>query len=342
VARTAGTPTDEETPMTLHTLFRALRRTLLTGLAVAGSLAQAQAWTDKPVKVIIPAPSGGSIDVVGRLFAEQLQADTGITAIMDYKPGAGGAIAVQALRSAPADGLTLMLTSSNVLVEIPHVMKTSFDPLKDVKPIATVARGAVVLVANPQVPATDVAGFVNYAKANPGKLSFASYSAGTASHYAGLILNQKAGLDLQHIPFPGSPPALVQVMGGQIPLMFDGMATSLPQIRAGKLKALGVASTARSVHLPQVPTLAEQGYGEVTYGGWFGFIASSAMPDDLIAKINAAIVKSAAVPRLAEKLAAAGLEPNVAMTPAQMGQLIRSDFDRNLATVKAFDIKLAQ
>lgn len=319
----------------------ALRLLVLATLAALASPV-ALAWTDKPVRVIIPAPAGGSIDVAGRLFAEQLQADTGITAVMDYKPGAGGAIAVAALRAAPADGMTLMLTSSNVLVEIPHVMKTNFDPLKDVKPIATVARGALVLVANTSVPAQDVAGFVAYAKANPGKLSFATYSAGTASQYSGLILNQKAGLDLAHVPFAGSPPALVQVMGGQIPIMFDGMATSLPQIRAGKLRALGVASSTRSIHLPQVPTMAEQGFGEIVYGGWFGFIASSAMPDDLIAKINAAVVKSAGVPKLAEKMAAAGLEPNVSMTAAQMGQMIKTDFDRNLATVKAFDIKLSQ
>ena len=330
--------------MSLRTLSRTLCRALITGLAAAAAatLAQAQAWTDKPVKIIIPAPAGGSIDVVARLFADQLRVDTGMIAIVDYRPGAGGAIAVQALRSAPADGQTLMLTSSNVLVEIPHVMKTSFDPLKDVKPIATVAAGGVVMVVNPAVPATDVASFIAYAKANRGKLGFASYSTGTVSQYAGLILNQKAGLDMQHVPFAGSPPALVQVMGGQIPMMFDGLATSLPQIRAGKLRALAVASATRSIHLPQVPTMVEQGYGEIKYGGWFGFITSSAMPDDLVARINAVIVMSAASPVLAEKLAAAGLEPNVAVTPAQMAQLIKSDFDRNLATVKAFDIKMAQ
>jgi tripartite-type tricarboxylate transporter receptor subunit TctC len=310
---------------------------LFGGLCLVAGLAQA--WTDKPVKIIVPAPPGGSIDMVGRLLAEQLQADAGLSTIIEYKPGAGGAIAVQALRSAPVDGQTVMLTSSNVLVEIPHVMKTGFDPLKDVKPVAMIARGAVVLVANATVPGQDVAGFVQHAKTQPGKLSFATYSAGTASHYAGLILNQKAGLDLAHVPFPGSPPALVQVMGGQIPIMFDGLATSLPHIRAGKLKALGVASATRSVHLPQVPTLAEQGYPEINYGGWFGFIVPASAPDDLVARMHATLSRAAASPKLAEKLASAGLEPNTPMSPAQLAQLVRADHERNAATVKAFDIK---
>lgn len=322
-----------------HRLDSLVRRSLLGGLlALLAPLAAA--WTDKPVKILVPAPPGGSIDVVARLFAEQLQADTGIQAIVEYKPGAGGAIAVQALRSAPADGQTLMLTSSNVLTEIPHAMKTSFDPLKDVRPIATLARGSIVLVCNPALPATDLPGFVAYAKANPGKLSFATYSAGTASHYAGMILNQKAGLDLAHVPFAGSPPALAQVMGGQIALMFDGMATSLPQIRGGKLRALAVASSARSVHLPSVPTTAELGYPDINYGGWFGFIAAAGLPQELADRINAVMNKSAAAPRLAERLAAAGMEPNQPISSAQMAQLIKADYERNAATVKAFDIKL--
>lgn len=330
-------PTHSRLPRPRRTLFAGLMAGLFAGLSALSGLAHA--WTDKPVKIIVPAPPGGSIDLVGRLVAEQLQADAGIHTVIEYKPGAGGAIAVQALRSAPTDGLTLMLTSSNVLVEIPHVMKTSFDPLKDLKPVAVVARGAIVLVANTSVPAQDVASFVGHARTQPGKLSYATYSAGTASHYAGLILNQKGRLDMAHVPFAGSAPALVQVMGGQIPIMFDGLATSLPHIKAGKLKALGVASATRSVHLPQVPTLAEQGFAEINYGGWFGFVAAAGMADDLVGRIHTAIAKSAASPRLADKLAAAGLEPNTPMSPAQLSQLIRADHERNAATVKAFDIK---
>ena len=246
---------------------------LLAALAVI-TTPLAMAWTDKPVKMIVPAPAGGTMDVVARILADQMSADIGQPVIVDNKPGAGGAIAVQAMMAAPADGQTIMVTASNILTEIPHVMKTNFDPLKDVRPVATVARASMVLVAGPSVPAQDLKGLIAYAKANPGKLSFASYSAGTSSQYAGMIFNQKAGLDLQHVPFAGSPPALVQVMGGQIAVMFDGIVTSMPQIKGGKLKAFGVASKTRSAHLPDVPTLAEQGFPELDFSNWLGTVVA--------------------------------------------------------------------
>ncbi|MFM6992810.1 MAG: Bug family tripartite tricarboxylate transporter substrate binding protein, partial [Rhodoferax sp.] len=211
---------------------------LLLGLFAQGALA----WTDKPVKLLVPAPAGGTMDVVARIIGQQLSADIGQPVVVDNKPGAGGAIAVQAMLQAPADGQTIMMTASNVLTEIPHVMKPPYDTLKDIKPIATVARAGLVMIGAPNLAADDVKGVVAYVKANPGKTSFASYSAGTVSHYAGMMFNQKAGLDMQHVPFAGSPPALQQVMGGQIPVMFDGIVTSMPQIKAGKLKAFGVAS----------------------------------------------------------------------------------------------------
>ena len=258
----------------------------------------AWAWTDKPVRLLVPAPAGGTMDVIARLVGDQLAADIGQPVVIDNKPGAGGAIAVQALRAAPADGQTLMVTASNVLTEIPHVMKTSFDPLKDIKPVAVVARAGMVLVGNPSLPAKDVKSLVSYVKANPGKLSFASYSAGTSSHYAGMIFNQKAGLDLQHIPFPGSPPALTQLMGGHIALMFDGIVTSKQMISGGKLVAYGVASSKRSPQLPDVPTMAEQGYPDINFSNWLGIVASSSMPNDLVDKIHAAIEKVAAYPKV--------------------------------------------
>ena len=218
--------------MTLRTRTRRFGRAILMVLASGIAVPAAMAWTDKPVKMLVPAPAGGSIDVIARLVADQLTTDLGQPMVVENKPGAGGAIAVQALRAAPADGQTVMMIASNVLTEIPHVLKGGFDPLKDVKPVGIVARANLVMIAAPNVPAKDFKGFLAYAKKNPGSLSFASYSAGTISHYTGMILNQKAGLDLQHVPFQGSPPALAQVMGGQIPMMFDGYATSRNLIEA--------------------------------------------------------------------------------------------------------------
>ena len=317
------------------------RRTLMA-CAAALLLPTSWAWTDKPVKLLVPAPAGGTMDVVARVIAQQLSADLGQPVIVDNKPGAGGAIAVQAMLQAPADGQTIMVTADNILTEIPHVLKLPYDPLKDVKPIATVARAGMVLVVNTSVTADSVKALVTYVKANPGKTSFASYSAGTTSHYAGMILNQKDGLDMQHVPFAGSPPALQQVMGGQIPVMFDGMATSLPQIKGGKLKALGVAGKTRSTHLPDVPTLTELGYPELAFGNWLGVIGSSALPADVTLKIHAAIVKAANADAIKGRLTAAGFEPNTPATPVELANGLKADFERNGAIVKRFDIKLNQ
>ena len=291
-------------------------------------------------KIIVPAPAGGTMDVVARVIAQQLSVDIGQPVIIDNKPGAGGAIAVQAMLQAPADGLTIMVTADNILTEIPQVMKISYDPLKDIKPIATVARASMVMVGAPNLAADNIKALVAYVKANPGKISFASYSAGTTSHYAGMILNQKDGLDMQHIPFAGSPPALQQVMGGQIQVMFDGVVTSMPQIKAGKLKAYGVASKTRSAHLPDVPTLTELGYPELVFGNWLGVIASSALPADITAKINAAVIKAADAPAIKARLQAVGFEANTPLSSAELSQGLRADFERNAAIVKRFDIKM--
>jgi tripartite-type tricarboxylate transporter receptor subunit TctC len=321
-------------PRLLGRLMLALSAFALTPLA--------QAWTDKPVKMLVPAPAGGTMDVVARILADQLSADIGQPVVVDNKPGAGGAIAVQAMMAAAPDGQTIMVTASNILTEIPHVMKTGFDPIKDIRPVATIARAGMVLVGTPSLPANDLKELMAYARANPGKLSFASYSAGTASHYAGMILNQKAGLDLQHVPFPGSPPALVQVMGGQIAVMFDGIVTSMPQIKGGKLKAFGVAAKTRSAHLPQVPTLAELGLPELDFSNWLGTVVAASVPADVAEKINQATLKAAASPKVRDRLTAAGFEPNTSLSSAQLAQSVKLDFERNAAIVKTFNIQLNQ
>lgn len=327
--------------MTTRHLSSPVRRAVCAA-ALALTLPAAMAWTDKPVRMLVPAPAGGTMDVVARIVADQLAADIGQPVVVENKPGAGGAIAVQAMLAAPPDGNTIMMTASNILTEIPHVMKTAFDPLKDVKPVTAIARSSMVLIGAPTVPAKDVKGVVAWVKANPGKVSFASYSAGTSSHYAGMILNQKAGLDMQHIPFAGSPPALAQVMGGQVPLMFDGMATSKRMVEAGKIQAFGVAAKKRSPHLPNVPTLAEQGYPELDFSNWVGIIVASGVPSALVQKVNAAVDKAAASPKVKDRLLGAGFDLGGDETSEQMVQSLRAEFERNAAIVKTFDIKLNQ
>lgn len=324
-------------------LPRSLSRRSLCALLCACALpVSAQGWADKPLRLLVPAPAGGTMDLVARIVADQLAQETGQPVLVDNKAGAGGAIAVQAMLAAPPDGQTLMMTASNVLTEIPHVMKTAFDPLKDVKPVVVVARSAMVLVAAPGLPVKDLKALVAYVKAHPGQVSFASYSAGTASHYAGMILNQRAGLDMQHVPFPGSPPALVQLMGGQVQVMFDGMATSRAMIAAGKLQAYGVAAQTRSMQLPDLPTLAEQGYPELDFSNWIGLIAASGVPAATLEKIHIAVAHAAAAPKVRERLLGAGFEVGADLTPTQLAQSVRSEFERNAGIVKAFGIELNQ
>lgn len=328
--------------MTIRSLSRRLDFKTLVLLAGVCMAQTALAWTDKPVKLLVPAPAGGTMDVIARMLADQLTADTGQPMIVDNRPGAGGGIAVQALRSAPADGQTVMVTASNVLTEIPHVMKTGFDPLKDVRPVGFIARAHMVMIAAPNTPAKDFKSFMVYAKKNPGNLSFASYSTGTISHYSGMILNQKAGLDLQHVPFLGSPPALAQVMGGQIPVMFDGFATSRALIASNKVQVYAVASKTRLSQLPDVPTLTELGYPELNFSNWLGVVVSGAMSPELSEKIHKAVKAVAMNPKFKERMLASGFEAAEEANLAQMGQSVKSDFERNAAIVKQFNIQINQ
>lgn len=328
--------------MPLQTSTYRLGRNILISLTGAFAMSAAMAWTDKPVKMLVPAPAGGNIDVIARLVADQLTADLGQPMVVDNRPGAGGAIAVQALRAAPADGQTVMVIASNVLTEIPHVLKGGFDPLKDVKPVGIVARGNLVMIAAPNVPAKDFKGFMAYAKKNPGSLGFASYSAGTISHYAGMILNQKAGLDLQHVPFQGSPPALAQVMGGQIPMMFDGYATSRNLIATGKVQAYAVAGKHRLSQLPEVPTLTELGYPDLDFSNWMGVIVSSSMPAELQEKIHKAVRNVALNPKFRGRMFATGFEGAEDWNIQQLAQSVKTEFERNAAIVKQFNIQLNQ
>jgi tripartite-type tricarboxylate transporter receptor subunit TctC len=315
-----------------------MRRAILAAIMTL-AMPAAMAWTSKPVRVLVPAPAGGTMDVMARVLAEQLAADLGQSVVVDNKPGGGGAIAINTMLAAPADGQTIMVTATNVLTEVPQVQKTPYDTMKDVRPLAAVGRSRMVLVGAPNLPAKDLKSLIAYAKANPGKLSFASYSAGTASHYAGAIMNQEAGMDLQHVPFAGSGPALAQVMGGQIPLMYDGMVTSLPMIRAGKLQAYAVASRNRSPLLPQVPTFAEQGYPDIDFSNWVGVIASAQMPADVAQKIQGAVYKAAANPKVRERLEALGYEPMPAQSLQDLNQSLHAEYDRNAGIVKTFHIK---
>lgn len=216
-----------------------------------------------------------------------------------------------------------------------------FDAMKDVRPVSQMARSVMVFIASPQFPAKDAKEAIAYIKAHPGQLSFASYSQGTASQYAGAILNQKAGLDMQHVPFPGSAPALAQIMGNQIPLMFDGSVTTKPLVPSGKVKLLAVAYKSRLPDFPNVPTMAELGYPELDFSNWAGVFASAKTPQPLLEKINATLQKVNASQAVQARYLSTGFEPiKQERTLEQLSTDLQAEYQRNGEIVRNFGIKL--
>ena len=311
--------------------------TALIGLSLACSAWAA--WPEKTVRLIVPAPAGGTMDIAARIIGQQLTTDTGKTVVVENKPGAGASIGIQAMLQAPADGYTLAMVAANVMAEIPHVIKMPFDPLKDIIPVASVARSGTVLITSTKVPAKDFKSLLAYLKTRKGG-SFASYSPGTVSHYAGLILSDKAGLDMQHIGYAGSAPALQALLGDQVDFMFDGMLSSTPFIKSGKVRPYAFTGKTRSRHMPDVPTVTELGYSELTFVGWVGPIASAKVPADVLAEIHTALAKAAKSPTVIQKLSDLGMEPEAIVdTPALLRET-REMSERNGAIVKKYGIKL--
>jgi tripartite-type tricarboxylate transporter receptor subunit TctC len=325
-------------------LLKTTRRAALGALTGAALLAAApaafaQAWPTKPVRILIGAPPGGTADIVARLLTDGLQKEWGQPVIVDAKPGAAGMIAMQDFLSQPADGHTLLVSVNALVTEIPHVIKLRFDPFKDVKPLADLARSGLVFVANPALPVKNVAEVVAYAKAHPGKLAYASYSAGTISHTLGLELNKAAGIDLNHVPYKGSPPALQDLAGGHVQLMFDGPATSIPMIKGGKIKALAVSGPKRNPALPELPTFAEQGFPMLDEVAWMGLWIKPEVPAEVQAKIRQSTLKVMSQPAVQARLAELGNDVGSGATPEDLARSLRAASDKQGATLRALGIK---
>jgi tripartite-type tricarboxylate transporter receptor subunit TctC len=308
---------------------RALALTLAFGsLMPAMDAAHATEWPTKPVRILVGAPPGGTADIVARLFANEMQGLLGQTVIVDYKSGAGGTIAVQSLLSAPRDGYTLLLIQKGIATEVPHAIKVSYDPFKDIVPIAQLTRQGLILVGNPSLPAKNLAELVTYIKANPGKIDYANFGLGTRGQTIGVQFNRVAGLDTGTVSYKGSPPALQDILGGQVPLMFDGPATSLPFIKSGKLRAFAVAFPQRISALPNVPTFAELGYPDLNEVGWMGLWSTPGVPPAVIAKIREATLKAIQSPALRRKLEALGMDIGLPATPEELSRDVHESYER--------------
>lgn len=324
-------------------ISRIPRRRFATVLAAAFAALAAPVWaqspSDKPLRIIAAGPPGGSLDIVARLLGDGLQKEFKQTVIVETKPGAGGAIAVNDLMQAPHDGNTVLVSLDGMVSEIPHIVKLKFDMAKDVKAVAELARGGLVLVGHPSVPAKNLAEVIAYVKANPGKVNYASYSAGTISHVMGLQLNKAANIDMVHIAYKGTPPALVDLTGGHVPLMFAGITNAAPLIKAGKIVPYAVSLPKRSPLLPNVPTFTELGYPQLEAQPWFGMWVTPDVPAATQTRLRDAALKIMSQPAAIERLKEVGLDPAQARTPDELAKSLSTDYERIGAVLKSINFK---
>jgi tripartite-type tricarboxylate transporter receptor subunit TctC len=295
-----------------------------TGIAPSDARAQA-AYPTKPITIIVPFSAGGTTDILARVVGLHVGQTLGQPVIVDNRAGAGGNIGTQAVARAPADGYTLLMgTVGTHAINQGLYKKLPFDPIKDFAPLSRVAMVPNLLVANPAQPYKNVKELIAYAKANPGKVNFASSGSGTSIHLSGELFKQMTQIDMQHVPYKGSAPAVADLIGGQTAIMFDNMPSVMPHVKAGKLRALAVTTAKRSPALPDVPTIAESGVPGYDTSSWFGLLAPVGTPADVVAKLNAAIAKALADPDVKTKLAEQGAEPHPEK-PEQFAAFIASE-----------------
>jgi tripartite-type tricarboxylate transporter receptor subunit TctC len=276
-------------------------------VGVASSAALAQAYPSKPIRMVVPFPAGGTTDILARAAGQKMSEAWGQPVVVDNRPGAGGNIGSDAVAKSPNDGYTLLMgTVGTHAINASLYAKMPYDHVKDFAPVVLVAGVPNVLVVHPSVPANSVQQLIAYGKANPGKLNFASSGSGTSIHLSGELFKTMTGVQMTHVPYKGSAPAVSDLLGGQVQLMFDNLPSALPHIKAGKLKALGVTSRTRAASLPDVPTIHEAGVPGFDATSWFGLLAPAGTPRDVVTKVNAEVAKWLASPDGKEKLAAAG------------------------------------
>lgn len=288
------------------------------------SIAVAQAWPSKPVRVIVPAPAAGNADAVARIIGERLSTTLGQSFVIDNKPGAAGNIGMQLAALAPADGYTLVEVITANTINQTLYPKLSFDLMKDFVPIANVAALPLILVVHPSVPVNSVQELIAYAKKNPGKLNYASAGSGTAGHVTAELFKTMANVDITHVPYKGATPAVTDLIAGHVDIFFDGMPSALPHVRAGKLKVLAVTTKKRSATIPDVPTVEETGLSGFEVSPWLGFMAPAGTPPEIIARLNQAINEAVAHQSVRERFARIGLEP-LGGSAQEYGALIRSE-----------------
>jgi tripartite-type tricarboxylate transporter receptor subunit TctC len=278
-------------------------------------------------------------ELIGRLVGEEFRKALGQPFLVENRPGAGTVIGIDAAAKSPADGYTLVIVANSFTVNYTLVRKLPYDTLKDLRPVGLMARSPNMLVGHRSVPARDLRELVAYAKANPGRLSYGSSGSGTMQHLIGESIKLATGMDILHVPYKGGGPAINDLLGGQVDLAVGNVILMLPHIRAGRIKSFGVTTSTRAQAAPELPTFAEQGYPQIDMSAWFGLAAPAAVPDAIIARLNAELVRALSSPEISKSLVAQGLEP-IPSTPEALGAHIRSEIDKYASLVKQANIKL--
>jgi tripartite-type tricarboxylate transporter receptor subunit TctC len=302
-------------------------------LAASAGAAMAEAWPSKTISIIVPFATGGTTDAIARTLGQELQKSLGQSVIVENKPGAGATIGADYVAKARPDGHTVLLGAVHHTIATSVYKKLPYDFQRDLAPVSTVAMVPNVLVVNPKIPAKNVKELIALAKQSPGKLTFGSNGNGTGQHLIGAQFNIASGVDILHVPYKGSGPLTIDLLGGQIDMSFDTVTPVLSHIRAGKLRALAVTTIKRSAALPEVPTLDESGLKGFDQGTWFGVLAPAATPKDVVSRLNTEIVKIVNSPDFQKKMADIGAVP-IGNSPAEMASQIKTDTERFAKLVK--------
>ena len=314
---------------------------IIAAVATIASDARAADYPTHPIKLVVPYAAGGPTDLLGRLVADFLSKDLKQTVIVENKAGAQGAIGAEMVARAEPDGYTLFTAAASIIVLNPLLYKKlAYDPVKDFQMLALVTDLPVVMEVNPSVPAKTVAEFVAYAKKNPGKLNFGSAGTGGTIHLAGEMFKQMTGIEMTHVPYKGAGPALADLLGGNIQVMFDTLSTALPPVRSGSLRALGVSSAQRSPDLPDVPTIAESGYPDYRVSVWYGIAAPARTPDEIAAKISASLDRALNDDAFRAQLEKIGFPVFRPRSAAAIKEFIDADRARWSDVIKAQNISL--
>jgi tripartite-type tricarboxylate transporter receptor subunit TctC len=314
---------------------------LVAVFALAAGLpgfAVAQEYPTRPIRFIVPYPPGGGTDVVARILNEPLAIELHQSIIIDNRGGAAGNVGTDLAAKSPADGYNILFTLSSHTINPKLYDKLPFDVEKDFVPVSLAALIPQILVVHPSVPVHNVAELIALAKANPGKLNYASVGTGSPGHIAGELFKLKTGVDIVHVPYKGGGPAVVDTIGGQVQMLFVSMPAAWQHVKAGKLRAIAVTSAKRSVAAPDVPTVAESGIPDYVVDSWYGALAPAKTPPAVIARLNAAFVKVLDNPQVKERLLAQGAEA-AASTPAEFDRLIKDELQKWEYVIRAANIK---